>query len=72
MHYVVSTEDFLQYKIRDITAHLMSDVCHNVGVEPTLQPITDERLHHSTANTKDGHVDIKDQVFWENDGVCIF
>jgi len=38
----------------------MSDVCHNVGLEPILQPITSKRLHHSTANTEDeGHVDIK-------------
>ena len=31
-------------EVRNITAHLMSDVCHNVGIEPTIQPITDERL----------------------------
>ena len=53
-------------EVRDITAHLLSDVCHNVGVELTLQPITDERLHHSTANTENGaRVDIKAQGFWE-------
>ena len=27
-------------EVRDITAHLMSDVWHNVGLEQTLQPIT--------------------------------
>ena len=60
-------------EVRDITAHLMSDVCHNVGLEPTLQPITEERLHHSTANTEDGaRVDIKAQGFWENDRQCAF
>ena len=26
-------------EVRDITADLMSDVCHNVGLEPTLQPL---------------------------------
>ena len=41
-------------EVRNITAHFMSDVCHNVGIEPTLQPITDERLHHSTVKTEDG------------------
>ena len=51
----------------------MSDVCHNVGLEPTLQPITGERLHYSTANTEDGaRVDIKAQGFWENDRQCAF
>ena len=45
-------------------------VCHNGGLEPILQPITNERLHHSTANTEDGaRVDIKAQGFWENDSV---
>ena len=32
----------------------MSAVCHNVGTEPPLQPITDEQLIHQTANRKDG------------------
>ena len=47
-------------EVRNTKAHLTSDVCHNVGLEPILQPITSERLHHSTANTEDGgRVDIK-------------
>ena len=29
-------------EIRDITAHLMSDVCYNVGIEPPLQSVTNE------------------------------
>ena len=53
-------------KIRDITAHLMSDVYHNVGTEPVLQPVTDERLTHRTANIEDGAcLDIKADGFWE-------
>ena len=31
-------------ELRDITAELLSEVCHNVGTEPPLQPITDEYL----------------------------
>ena len=47
-------------EIGNITAHLMSDVCNNVELEPILQPITNERLHHSSANTEDeAHVDIR-------------
>ena len=35
-----------------------------------LQPITDERLHHSTTNTEDGAcVNIKAQGFWNIDSV---
>ena len=60
-------------QVRNIKAHLTSDVCHNVGLEPILQPITSERLHHSTANIEDGgRVDIKAPGFSENDRQCAF
>ncbi len=29
-------------EIRDLSAQLMSEVCHNVLIEPDLQPITGE------------------------------
>ena len=41
-------------EIRDITAHLLTEVCHGVGTKPHLQPVTDERLFHRTANREDG------------------
>ena len=60
-------------EVRNITAHLMSDVCHNVGIEPTLQPLSTERLFHQTANTEDGaRLDIKAQGFWENNRQSAF
>ena len=31
-------------EIRDFTAHLMTEVCHNVALEPHLQPLTSEPL----------------------------
>ena len=34
-------------EIRNITAHLMSEVCHNVGIEPTLQPLSGETMSNS-------------------------
>jgi len=71
MHWAVTT--IHHNEVRNIKAHLMSDVCHNVGLEPILQPITSKRLHHSTANTEDGgHVDIKAPGFSENDRQCVF
>ena len=33
-----------QNELRDITMELMSEVCHNVGTEPSLQPIIDEHV----------------------------
>jgi len=45
----------------------------NIGLEAILQPITNNRLHHCTANTEDGAcVEIKAQGFWENDRQCAF
>ena len=49
----------------DITAELMSKVCHNVGIEPSLQPVTDEHLVHRTANREDGaRLDVAAESFW--------
>ena len=43
-----------QNEIRDLTANLMTEVCHNVSIEPHLQPITGETFPAMTANTEDG------------------
>ena len=60
-------------EIRDITASPMSEVCHGIGTEPTLQPVTGERLTHRTANREDGaHLDIVAQSFWGRDRQSAF
>ena len=41
-------------ELRDITAELITEVCHNVSTEPTLQPFTNEHLVHRTGNREDG------------------
>ena len=38
-------------EIRDLTASLLSEVCHNVAIEPHLQPLNGEGFHHKSANT---------------------
>ena len=51
--------------IRDTTACLLSEVCHNVALEPSLMPLSGERLRHTTANTEDGaRLDIRVQGLW--------
>ena len=53
-------------QVRDITAELMSEVCHNVGVEMTLQPLFGETLRHATANREDGaRLDVVADNFWD-------
>ena len=45
----------------------MTEVCHNVCVEPHLQPLLGESLTHSTANAEDdAYLDISAQGFWGN------
>ena len=51
--------------IRDLTAKLMSEVCHDVQVEPHLQPLSNESLHYKSAvHEDDTRVDIRAAGFW--------
>ncbi len=55
-------------EIRDLTAHLMSEVCYNVGIEPELQPLTDEWFNLRSANVEDGaRLDVRAESFWDRD-----
>ena len=51
-------------KVRDITAHLLSYLCHNVGLEPQLQLLSGESLDLRTENNEEGAwLDIKAHGF---------
>ena len=53
-------------EIRDLTAKLLTEVCHEVSVEPDLQPITGESFNGASANIQDGaRLDIAVNGFWE-------
>ena len=52
-------------EIRDLTAQLLTDVCHSVSTEPHLQPIQGERMHHRSANTNNqARLDVAMLGFW--------
>ena len=52
-------------EVRDLTVNLMSEVSHDVCIEPTLQPVTSELLHGASAITDDGaRLDIATSGFW--------
>ena len=54
-------------EIRDLTAKLLTEVCHNVATEPTLQLLTGEKFSHRTSNDEDGaRLDVCAQGFWGN------
>ena len=51
--------------VTDITADLLSEVCHGVGIEPHLQPVTGEELRHRTAiHDDDARLDVVAEGFW--------
>ena len=41
-------------KLRDITGALLEEVCHDLAIEPILQPVRDKNLVPSTINKNDG------------------
>ena len=52
-------------EIRDLTANLLSVVCHGVSTEPHLQPVDGEVLRGASANNSDGaRLDITASGFW--------
>ena len=52
-------------ELRDVTASLLSEICHNVATEPRLQPLSGESLTHRSAITSDdARLDIRARGFW--------
>lgn len=52
-------------ELRDVTAQLLTEVCHDVMIEPDLQPLTGETFQHKTAITTDeARLDIRAGGFW--------
>ena len=52
-------------EVRDTALTMLSEVCHNVSIEPHLQPLTGEILSHHTANTEDNtRLDVAACEFW--------
>ena len=48
-----------------LTAKLLSGVCRDMQVEPTLLPLTEEWMEHRTAiETNEARLDIRARGFW--------
>ena len=51
--------------VRKPTAKLLSEVCHDAQVEPTLLPLTGGWMEHSaTTETNEARLDIRAIGFW--------
>ena len=60
-------------ELRDITAGFLTKVCHNVGTEPPLQPLSGEQLRLRSANKEDeARLDIAAVNFWGRDRNRVF
>ena len=60
-------------EIRNLTASLVTEVCHNVAIEPLLQPLSGELFSHRSANTQPNtHQDICARGFWSAGQDAIF
>ena len=52
-------------EVRDITATLLTEVCHGVSTEPNLQPLSGESMSHRSAINESGvRLDIAMYGFW--------
>ena len=60
-------------ELRDTTAKLLTEVCHNVGTHPILQPLSGEVLQRRSANCDDGaRLDTVADNFWGNEQRAFF
>ena len=60
-------------ELRDFTGDLLSEVCHDVSIEPLLQPLEGENLDYATANREEhARSDIKARGFWGSNRQCAF
>ena len=54
-------------RIRDLLAGSLTEVCPNVAIEPTLQPLSGETFPLKSTNVEDrARLDVKAQNFWDN------
>ena len=51
-------------ELGDFTATVLSEVCHDVAIEPVLQRLTGENLQYATANVDvEARLDVSTQGF---------
>ena len=52
-------------EVRDLTASMLREVCHDVSTEPLLLPLNGEHMRYRTANTtNEARVDVGARGFW--------
>ena len=60
-------------ELRDVIGDLLSEVCHNVAVEPVLQKLIGEVFTSKTANSsQEARADVGATGFWTNQEDAFF
>ena len=59
-------------ELRDLEAELLNMVCHDVEIEPGLQPVTGEELNRGANQAPDARLDIHARGFWERQRSAYF
>ena len=60
-------------EIRNLTGNLLTEICHDVSLEPELQPLEGESLRYATSNKQDqAKADIKARGFWSPRQLAFF
>ena len=59
--------------LRDLTAKILSEVCSETEIEPTLVPLSGEDLSNRTANrSNEARLDVRARGFWERGQQAFF
>ena len=60
-------------EIRNLTGTLLTQVCHDVSLEPPLQPLSGEVMNNATSNRQDeARVDVATRDFWSTGQKAFF
>ena len=60
----VGTRMLLHNQLRNFTASILQEVCHDVALEPPLQPISGDQLHRAANASQEARLDISARGFW--------
>ena len=50
--------------VRNFEGRLLKDVCNDVQIEPTLQPVNGVQFHRSTNTNDEARLDVRATGFW--------
>jgi len=59
-------------ELRNFTAKVLREVCHDVSVEPIMQPITGESLPNNANSSEEARLDVAAQGFWTTSQLAFF